>query len=147
MKPKHRRLLVVVTGLACLLLVTFLVLSALDEGIAFFYSPSDLAEKPVAPNQLIRIGGLVEEGSVENRADAVVAFRVTDGANSVPVTYRGILPDLFREGQGIVAMGRMDGEGNFGAEEVLAKHDENYIPAEVVEALKKSGQWQGEGTQ
>jgi cytochrome c-type biogenesis protein CcmE len=143
MKPKHRRLLVVVTGLACLLVVTFLVLSAMDEGIAFFYSPSDLAEKPTPPTQLIRIGGLVEEGSVENRADAVIAFSITDGASSIPVTYRGLLPDLFREGQGVVAMGRMDGQGGFGAEEVLAKHDENYIPAEVVEALKKSGNWQG----
>jgi len=118
-----------------------LILSAFEESIVFFHSPTDIVEKQISQSQRLRLGGLVEEGSVEKQADAVVTFRVTDMANSVNVTYRGILPDLFREGQGVVTEGTY-AAGLFTADEVLAKHDENYMPPEVADALKKSGKWE-----
>ena len=138
MKRKHKRLTFV--GLAFLLIAAAagLILSAFEESIVFFHSPTDIVEKPISQGQRLRLGGLVEEGSVEKQADAVVTFRVTDMANSVNVSYRGILPDLFREGQGVVAEGTY-ANGLFTADEVLAKHDENYMPPEVMEAMKKSG--------
>lgn len=127
MKPKTRRLYVVLLVLLVLGAATALVLNAVEDSLVFFYSPSDLAEKQVAPGQPIRIGGLVEEGSViKNGLD--VTFRVTDGARAVTVAYQGALPDLFREGQGIVTFGKLATDGTFQAEEVLAKHDENYMP-------------------
>lgn len=144
MKPKTRRLYVVLLVLLVLGAATALVLNAVEDSLVFFYSPSDLAEKQVAPGQPIRIGGLVEEGSViKNGLD--VTFRVTDGARAVTVAYQGALPDLFREGQGIVTFGKLATDGTFQAEEVLAKHDENYMPPEVADALKRSGQWKPEG--
>ena len=146
MRRKHRRLAVLLIGLAALSGAMALVLAAFQENIMLFYSPSDLAERPPAAERSFRLGGLVEEDSLRRLADGVtVEFRVTDLAESVPVTYRGILPDLFREGQGVVAEGRMNGAGVFEAREVLAKHDETYMPPEVAEALKASGQWQGNG--
>ncbi len=141
MKRKHKRLTFVVIALGLIALAATLVLFAFEESIVFFYSPTELAAKKPPAERRLRIGGLVEEGSIEKNG-AVVAFRVTDLSNSVPVTYKGILPDLFREGQGVVTEGRLVG-GVFIAAEVLAKHDENYMPPEVAEALKKSGQWQG----
>lgn len=140
MKRKHKRLTFV--GLALLLIAAAagLVLNAFEESIVFFHSPTDIIEKQISATQRLRLGGLVEEGSVEKLADAVVRFRVTDMANSVHVSYRGILPDLFREGQGVVAEGTYSA-GIFNADEVLAKHDENYMPPEVADALKKSGKW------
>jgi cytochrome c-type biogenesis protein CcmE len=124
-----------------------LVLYAMNDTLVFFYSPSELAAKQIPAGRTLRVGGLVETGSVARDADgATIHFRVTDTAQAVPVTYKGILPDLFREGQGVVAEGTMGPDGVFVASEVLAKHDENYMPKEVVEALKKSGRWQ-EGTQ
>ncbi|MBL6932052.1 MAG: cytochrome c maturation protein CcmE [Rhodospirillales bacterium] len=140
MKRKHKRLTFV--GLALLLIAAAvgLILSAFEESIVFFHSPTDIVEKQVSPDRRLRLGGLVEEGSVEKKGDAVVNFRVTDMANAVNVTYRGILPDLFREGQGVVAEGTYVA-GVFKADEVLAKHDENYMPPEVADALKKSGKW------
>ncbi len=123
-----------------------LVLMALEENIVFFYSPTELVEKDIDPGRRLRIGGLVEEGSVvRGGADGLIAFRVTDLSESVPVRYRGLLPDLFREGQGVVAEGMLGADGTFEASTILAKHDETYMPPEVAEALKKSGQWQGEG--
>ena len=120
-----------------------LVLTAFEDNIVFFHSPTELSERIFAPTQRLRIGGLVEAGSVAKAADgASVSFTVTDTARSVPVTFKGILPDLFREGQGIVAEGHLR-EGVFVATEVLAKHDETYMPPEVAEAIKKSGQWKG----
>ncbi len=146
MKRKHRRLLAVVAGLAALSGATALVLAAFQDNIMLFYSPSDVASQRPAAERSFRLGGLVEEGSLRRLEDgATVAFRVTDLAESVPVTYRGILPDLFREGQGVVAEGRLNEAGVFEAREVLAKHDETYMPPEVAEALKASGQWQGQG--
>ncbi len=144
MTRKRRRLYFVVTGMATLAVAAALVLSALEDSIVFFYSPSQLAENPPPPDRRIRIGGLVVEGSVKRGADGLtVRFAVTDNARTVPVSYRGILPDLFREGQGVVAEGRMGADGGFNADEVLARHDETYMPPEVAEALKQAGVWQG----
>lgn len=140
MKPKHRRLTFVVIGLALLGIAAALVLSALEESIVFFHSPSELVNPGALTDRRLRVGGLVEEGSVV-QGGATVTFRITDLANTVPVAYTGILPDLFREGQGVVAEGRME-QGVFVADQVLARHDENYMPPEVADALKQSGQWQ-----
>ncbi len=142
MTRKRRRLYIVVLGLSTLAVAAALVLVAFEDNIVFFYSPTDLATKDVAPDRRIRIGGIVVENSVEKKPDGVtIEFRVTDIENTIRVTYRGILPDLFREGQGIVAGGKLGAGGVFVADEVLAKHDENYMPAEVADALKKSGYW------
>ena len=142
MKRKHKRLTFVGLGLCLLAVAAALVLTAFEENIVFFHSPTDIVEGKVKIDRRVRLGGLVETGSVQKQADAVTAFAITDGANSVKVTYKGILPDLFREGQGVVTEGRLIA-GVFKAEEVLAKHDENYMPPEVADALKKSGQWEG----
>ena len=141
MKRKHKRLTFAFIGLGLLGAATGLVLLALEDSIVFFYSPTDLLEKP-PPGRRLRIGGLVEEGSVVRQPGARVTFRVTDLAKALPVAYVGLLPDLFREGQGVVAEGLLK-DGVFQADRVLAKHDENYMPPEVAEALKKSGQWRG----
>ena len=117
---------------------------ALEDNIIFFYSPTDLIEKNPVPSQRLRLGGLVAEKSLKKLGDAMITFEVKDTVNTVRVRYKGILPDLFREGQGVVTQGRFV-SGIFEADEVLAKHDENYMPAEVADALKKSGQWQGSG--
>jgi cytochrome c-type biogenesis protein CcmE len=140
-KRKHKRLTFAALGLCLLGIAAALVLTAFEDSIVFFHSPTDIAEGKVKIDRRVRLGGLVEEGSVKKQAGAVTAFRITDGANVIDVTYRGILPDLFREGQGVVTEGRLMG-GLFVAEEVLAKHDENYMPPEVADALKKSGRWQ-----
>ncbi|MBK8908043.1 MAG: cytochrome c maturation protein CcmE [Rhodospirillales bacterium] len=141
MKRKHRRLVFVVVGLAILGVAAVLVFFAIGEGAAFFRSPTELAETPALGRGRLRVGGLVEEGSVEQGAGAEIHFRVTDLANTVPVRFEGLLPDLFREGQGVVVEGHMQ-DGVFIADEVLAKHDENYMPPEVADALKKSGKWE-----
>ncbi len=142
MTRKKRRLVVIGSGMVMLFAAAALVLNAFQDSLVFFRSPSDLAEQQQPRDRAFRLGGLVEEGSVSRGSDGLtIEFRVTDLANSVPVTYRGILPDLFREGQGVVAEGRLRDDGVFVANEVLAKHDENYMPPEVAEALKKSGQW------
>ncbi len=147
MTRKRRRLIVVLAGMALLSGAVGLVLSALDENLSYFYQPSDLSTAPLG--RVIRLGGLVEEGSLERQADGVtVTFRITDLAETVPVTYRGLLPDLFREGQSVITEGTLGPDGTFVAREVLAKHDETYMPREVVDALKKAGQWRGgEGAQ
>lgn len=144
MKRKHRRLFFVLTGMAALGAAATLVLNSFQDNLVFFYTPSDLSQKDISEGQRFRIGGLVEEGSVRRLGDGLtVEFSVTDLTATVPVTYHGVLPDLFREGQGVVAEGFLIGDGVFKAEEVLAKHDEKYMPPEVAEALKKSGQWRG----
>ena len=147
MRPKRRRLMLISIGMLALFAAAAMVLTALEDNLVFFYSPSDLAEKQVAPGRPLRLGGLVEEGSVERGTDGLTtAFRVTDLSNTISVTYTGILPDLFREGQGVVTEGTLGPDGTFVAREVLAKHDENYMPKEVADALKKSGKWRhGEG--
>ena len=148
MTRKRRRLYVVILGLSTLTLAAALVLTAFEDNIVFFYSPTDLATKKPPPDQRIRVGGIVVANSVTRKADGVtMEFRLTDIDNSINVSYRGILPDLFREGQGIVASGKLVSVGVFVADEVLAKHDENYMPAEVADALKKSGHWREGATQ
>jgi cytochrome c-type biogenesis protein CcmE len=140
MKPKHKRLTFVVIAVALLGAAVALVLVAFEDNIVFFFSPTEILERKPPPEQRLRVGGLVEEGSVDRSGGARVTFRVTDLANTVAVTYVGLLPDLFREGQGVVVEGYVE-NGVLRADEVLAKHDENYMPPEVAEALKKSGQW------
>ncbi len=142
MTPKKRRRLAFAIALvAAGAGAAALALFALKDNVLYFYSPSDVAAKHVAPGVAFRIGGLVAPHSVSHGAGAAVNFTVTDGKRSVPVSYRGVLPALFAEGQGVVALGALDGGGTFTASEVLAKHDERYMPPEVVDALKRSGRW------
>jgi len=145
MTRKQRRLVLIGTALGVLAIAAALVLGALRDSIVFFNSPTDVAEKRVAPGTRMRIGGLVKPGSLENGDNLLVRFLVTDGKTDISVHYRGIVPDLFREGQGVVAEGKLESGGIFAADTVLAKHDERYMPREVVDALKKSGQWQEGG--
>ena len=116
----------------------FLVASALEQNLAYFYTPAEAAEAALSPETRIRLGGLVEDGSVAFGEDAVITFSVTDGAASTPVAYRGVLPDLFREGQGVIAQGHFDENGVFIADNILAKHDENYIPRELEDVMEKA---------
>ena len=141
MTPKRKRLWLLLASLGVLCVAAALVLTALNDNIVFFYSPSQLADKKPAPDRRLRIGGLVEQGSVKKDGEEV-RFKVTDLKQSVAVVYRGLLPDLFREGQGVIAEGSLGKDGVFTAREVLAKHDENYMPPEVAKALKESGRWQ-----
>jgi cytochrome c-type biogenesis protein CcmE len=141
MTRKQRRLSLIAAAVAVLALAVTLVLVALKDSIVFFNSPTDLAEKHVKPGIRVRIGGLVEQGSVSRGDGLSVRFAVTDGNSTVPVVYQGLLPDLFREGQGVVAEGALDAQGTFRADSVLAKHDETYMPKEVADALKKQGHW------
>ncbi|MDD7909128.1 MULTISPECIES: cytochrome c maturation protein CcmE [Pseudovibrio] len=144
MTRKQRRLTLI--GLAGVVLATAagLVLYALNDQIVFFQSPSDIAENQIPAGERIRLGGLVKDGSVVQGDNAQVSFIVTDEVETVAVSYTGLLPDLFREGQGIVAEGYIDPNGVFQADQVLAKHDENYIPKEVKQALEDSGHWMEE---
>jgi cytochrome c-type biogenesis protein CcmE len=141
MTRKQRRLALISVGVAVLGLAAALVLSALKDSIVFFNSPTDLTEKHLAPGTRVRLGGLVVPGSIVKSKDLNVRFEVTDGNKAVAVSYQGILPDLFREGQGVVTEGVLDPAGDFKADTVLAKHDERYMPKEVADALKKQGHW------
>lgn len=146
MTRKQRRLALIGSGLAVLGIAAGLVLFALRDSIVFFNTPTDLVEKHVAPGSRVRLGGLVKPGSLERGDNLSVRFAVTDGNQSVTVTYVGILPDLFREGQGVVTEGALDANGVFKADSVLAKHDETYMPKDVADALKKQGHWKsGQG--
>jgi len=138
---KRRRLAFVIALVTASAAAAALILFALKDNVLYFYSPTDVAQKHVAAGVNFRIGGLVAAGSVTHGQSAEVAFTVTDGKASVPVRYRGVLPALFREGQGVVALGALNDTGTFTATEVLAKHDERYMPPEVVDALKRSGRW------
>ena len=142
MKPVHRnrRLGLVAAGAALLAGAAFLVFTALENNIAYFYTPSEAIAAGVAPETRIRLGGLVEDGSVSMTGDATTIFSVTDGAASISVSYTGILPDLFREGQGVVAQGRIAQDGGFVADTILAKHDENYIPRELKDLMEEQHQ-------
>jgi cytochrome c-type biogenesis protein CcmE len=146
MRFRKRQRLVVI-GLATLLLggAAALILTALEDTIAFFISPTEVAAGELQPGRNFRVGGLVVDGSIERLSDGTVRFALTDTAHEVPVVYAGILPDLFREGQGIVAQGTLDDGMVFRASEILAKHDENYMPKEVADALKQAGYWQHAG--
>jgi cytochrome c-type biogenesis protein CcmE len=142
MSPKQRRRLAFAIALiAAGAGAAGLVVYALKDNVLYFYSPSDVAVKHVEPGVAFRIGGLVEKASVHHGAGADVRFTVTDGAHALPVDFNGVLPALFREGQGVVTTGALNAGGTFVASEVLAKHDEKYMPPEVVESLKRSGRW------
>ena len=141
MTRRQRRFSLIGAALGVLALAVALVLSALNESIIFFHSPTELVEKQIEPGTRMRIGGLVKEGSISRGEGLAVHFEVTDGKRSVPVAYQGLLPDLFREGQGIVAEGALDSGGVFRADTVFAKHDETYMPKDVADALKKQGHW------
>ncbi len=143
MTRRGRRTTLLAAAVSVLAVAAALVLIALQDTIVFFYSPSQLSEREFKADRTIRLGGLVEEGSVRRVGNASVEFVVTDLAAAVPVRFQGILPDLFREGQGIVVSGALDKDGVLIAEQVLAKHDETYMPAEVAEALKEAGIWRG----
>jgi len=145
MTRKQRRLILIGSSLGVLAIAVALVLSAMRQSIVFFNSPSDVVEQHVAAGARVRVGGLVKDGSVRRGADLRINFAVTDGKSDISVAYQGIVPDLFREGQGVVVEGKMGGNGVFQADTVLAKHDERYMPREVVDALKKSGRWQEGG--
>lgn len=138
---KRRRVQVVALASAALVLSTAMIGYAMRDGISYFRSPSQVMAEPPAGSEVFRIGGLVEEGSLVRGQGETVTFRVTDGGAAVPVTFTGILPDLFEEGQGMVGQGRLVG-GTFEATEILAKHDESYMPREVVDALKEQGRWE-----
>lgn len=141
MTRKQRRLVLIGSAMAVLGFAVALMLNALRDSIVFFNSPSDVVEKHVAAGTRIRLGGLVKDGSLVRGDNMSVRFEVTDGKNGIPVNYQGALPDLFREGQGVVAEGALDASGNFRADSILAKHDEKYMPKEVADALKRSGHW------
>lgn len=137
MKPRHKRLALIGVGLTGLGIAAALVLNAFQNNLVFFFSPTQVAAKEAPVQKTFRIGGLVQQGSIKRQDDGLtVHFVVTDLAHSMPVVYQGILPDLFKEGKGVVAQGRLGDDGIFRAEQVLAKHDENYMPPEAAEALK-----------
>jgi cytochrome c-type biogenesis protein CcmE len=141
MTRRQRRLVLIGSGLGVLAVAVALMLNAFRDSIVFFNSPSDVAEKHIGVGTRIRLGGLVKSGSLVRSDSLRVRFEVTDGNHDMMVAYQGVLPDLFREGQGVVAEGALDGLGVFNADTVLAKHDETYMPKEVADALKKSGHW------
>ncbi len=144
MKPRHKRFVFIVLGLAGIGVAAALVLNAFRSNLVFFFSPSQVMANEAPVGRSFRLGGLVQEGSVQRQPDGItVRFLVTDNVETIPVVYSGILPDLFREGQGVVAQGKLGEDGVFHAEEVLAKHDETYMPPEVAEALEKAKQRSG----
>ncbi|HYH69933.1 MAG TPA: cytochrome c maturation protein CcmE [Methyloceanibacter sp.] len=144
MTRKQRRGILIGTSLAVLAVAVGLVLMAMRDSIVFFYTPSDVETKELAAGQRFRLGGLVEAGSIVRGEGTTVRFVVTDMQKRLPVTYTGVLPDLFREKQGVVAEGKLEPDGVFHADQVLAKHDENYMPPEVAKRLKEQGVWQGD---
>ena len=147
MTRKQRRLILIGSSLGVLAIAVGLILSAMRQSIVFFNSPTDVITHQVAPDTRLRIGGLVKDGSVKRGTELRISFVVTDGKSDVPVNFQGIVHDLFREGQGVVVEGKLGQDKVFSADTVLAKHDERYMPREVVDALKKSGRWQEGGEQ
>ncbi|MFC0283066.1 cytochrome c maturation protein CcmE [Camelimonas abortus] len=145
MTRKKRRLLLIASALATLAVALGLVLVGLRDTIVFFYGPSEVMARNLPPGSRLRVGGLVKEGSVERLPGQTVRFAITDASADVPVTFSGLLPDLFREGQGVVAEGVLQADRTFLADKVLAKHDERYMPREVAETLKQQGVWKGDG--
>jgi cytochrome c-type biogenesis protein CcmE len=141
MTRKQRRLMLIGISAVVLSLAALLVLNAMRDSLVFFHAPSAVAEKGIGPGTRFRLGGLVEQGSVVRGPGQTIRFSVTDTKATIPVTYTGLIPDLFREGQGVVTEGKLDAAGLFIADSVLARHDENYMPREVADALKAQGQW------
>lgn len=144
MTRKQRRFALIGAAGAVLVVAVGLILTALNDKIVFFRSPAEVAQLNIQPGTRFRLGGLVENDSVVRGLNQKVSFKVTDGARSMTVAYTGLLPDLFREGQGVVCEGELQADGSFVASTVLAKHDEKYMPREVSDALKKQGHWQGD---
>ncbi len=144
MSRKQRRLSLIGAAVGVLGLALGLVLYAMRDSIVFFHAPADVKAKGVLPGTRFRLGGLVKEGSIRRGENQQISFEVVDAQSAIPVRYQGLLPDLFREGQGVVAEGVLEASGVFKADTVLAKHDENYMPREVADTLKKQGHWQGE---
>ena len=144
MTRKQRRLTLIAVAGAVLALALGLVLTAMNDSIVFFHAPADVHAKNVQPGTRFRLGGLVKEGSLRRGENQVVAFEVMDATGAIPVRYQGLLPDLFREGQGVVTEGTLEPSGTFSADTVLAKHDETYMPREVADALRRQGHWQGD---
>jgi cytochrome c-type biogenesis protein CcmE len=142
MKPRHKRIAAIAAGLALLAIAAALVLNAFQSNLVFFFSPTQVAAGEAPRDRAFRIGGLVQNGSLKRAEGLTVQFVVTDTAHSIPVAYSGILPDLFREGKGVVAQGRVGADGVFRATEVLAKHDENYMPPEAAHALEQASKAQ-----
>lgn len=143
MKPRHKKLAMIVAGVTALGVASILVLNAFQSNLVFFFSPTQVAANEAPIGKSFRIGGLVEEGSVQREdSSTTVRFSVTDTAKTIPVVYTGILPDLFREGKGVVAQGKISADGIFKADEVLAKHDENYMPPEAASALEQAAKAQ-----
>jgi cytochrome c-type biogenesis protein CcmE len=140
---KQRRLALIGTAIGVLGLALGLVLYAMRDSIVFFHAPADIQAKGVPPGTRFRLGGLVKEGSIRREENQQITFEVVDAKSSIPVRYQGLLPDLFREGQGVVAEGVLETTGAFRADTVLARHDETYMPREVADALKAQGRWQG----
>ncbi|QXL84307.1 cytochrome c maturation protein CcmE [Comamonas sp. NLF-1-9] len=146
MRSRTKRGLIIIGGLAALGVASALVLNAFQDNLVFFFSPSQVASSEAPVDRSFRLGGLVQEGSVQRSSDSLaVRFVVTDGAQAIPVTYDGLLPDMFREGKGVVTQGRLQADGSFRAEQVLAKHDENYTPKEVADTLKTTSLETGSG--
>jgi len=141
MKPKHQRLIFIALSVVFLCVAVLLTMQAFRSNLVFFFSPSEIAQNPPAPTQLVRIGGLVETGTIHREADERMTFTVTDGNASLIVSYKGMVPALFREGQGAIAEGYLVDKEHFDAKRILTKHDEKYIPREVVDSLKKTGHW------
>ena len=139
MKPRHKKLAIIIGGVAGLSIVAALVLNAFQSNLVFFFSPSQIVSGEAPQGRSFRLGGMVEEGSVKRDTDGLaVQFKVTDTAQSIPVTYKGILPDLFKEGKGVVTEGKLGADGIFRADQVLAKHDENYMPPEAAHAIEQA---------
>ncbi len=147
MTRKQTRLTIILASLGVLAVAGGLVLYAIRDTIVFFYTPSEIAEKGVKPGTRIRLGGMVEQGSWKKSGDAINLFTITDTLQSINVTYKGVVPDLFREGQGVVTEGILDTAGAFTADTVLAKHDENYMPKEIADSLKAKGVKLGQGAE
>ncbi|HEX8167766.1 MAG TPA: cytochrome c maturation protein CcmE [Beijerinckiaceae bacterium] len=147
MTRRQRRLAMIATAIGVLGVALGLVLYAMRDSIVFFHAPADVAAKGIKPGTRFRLGGLVKEGSIRRGDNQQVAFEVVDAQGAIPVRYQGLLPDLFREGQGVVAEGVLEPSGVFKADTVLARHDETYMPREVADALKAQGHWQGEKPQ
>lgn len=144
MKPKTERMIFIIAGLVLLGAAVSIMLFNFKDNLVFFYSPSELVGKNISENQIVRIGGLVKEGSVIKKDDFSTEFIITDLTADIKVTYKGTLPALFREGQGMVARGVIDSSGILRSDNLLAKHDEKYMPREVADSLKKSGKWKGQ---
>ncbi len=147
MKPKHQRLVFISASMVCLCVSVVITLRAFRDNLVYFYSPTELQTQTLTAGRVVRVGGLVESGSITRTENDSMMFDISDGNAKVRVRFAGITPNLFREGQGVVAEGTLENDGVFKAKSILAKHDEQYMPREVVDTLKRSGRWKGDASQ